>query len=55
LKRIILVLAVILGVTGICGCTDSGSNNTKHFDNGVFAFDYPSNMELSDDGMGVFM
>jgi hypothetical protein len=41
LRKIILVLVVILGVTGICGCNNSVSNSTKHFDNG-FAFDYPT-------------
>lgn len=46
-------MIVILGVTGICGCTDSG-NGSKHFDNGVVAFDYPSDMVVSDDGIGGF-
>lgn len=47
-----MVLVVILGVTGISGCTDSVSNGTKHFDNGVVAFDYPSYMVVSDYGIG---
>lgn len=52
MKWIIIVLVVILGVIGISGCTDSGvSQNTKHFDNGVVAFDYPSNMVVLDHGI----
>lgn len=56
LKWIALVLVVILGVVGISGCTDSVSNSTKHFDNGVVAFDYPSNMVIEDHGNnGIFV
>ena len=46
---LVLILGVI--IIGISGC-DSVSNSTKHFDNGVVAFDYPSNMEVEDYGIG---
>jgi hypothetical protein len=53
LKWKITFLVCVLGVIiiGISGC-DSVSNSTKHFDNGVVAFDYPSNMEVKDHGIG---
>jgi hypothetical protein len=53
LKWKITFLVCILGVIiiGISGC-DSVSNSTKHFDNGVVAFDYPSNMAVEDYGIG---
>jgi hypothetical protein len=52
LKWKIPFLVLILGVIiiGISGC-DSVSNSTKHFYNGVFAFDYPSNMVVNDYGI----
>lgn len=37
-------------IVTISGCIDSVSESTKHFDNGVIAFDYPSNMEVVDHG-----
>ncbi|MGB7969324.1 MAG: hypothetical protein WCF28_07105 [Methanobacterium sp.] len=46
---LVLILGVI--VIGISGCA-SISNSTKHFDNGVVSFDYPSNMEVVDYGIG---
>lgn len=46
---LVFVLGVI--IIGISGC-DSVSNSTKHFDNGVVAFDYPSNMAVEDYGIG---
>jgi hypothetical protein len=54
LKWIIPFIVLILVVTGISGCTDSDSQTTnKHFDNGVIAFDYPSNMEVVDQGSNL--
>ena len=44
------ILLIISLVIAISGCTDFVSNSTKHFDNGVIAFDYPSNMEVVDHG-----
>lgn len=56
MKWRILVLVVIFGVVIISGCIDSVSNSTKHFDNGVVAFDYPSNMVIEDHGNdGIFV
>ena len=56
-KTIILILVLILVITGLSGCiTSSVSNTTKHFDNGVVAFDYPSNMVIVDHGInGIFV
>lgn len=47
---LILIIAVV--VIGIYGFINSDFNSTKHFDNGVVAFDYPSNMEVEDHGIG---
>jgi hypothetical protein len=45
---IFLVILSILMVVAVSGCTDSStiSNKTKHFDNGMFSFDYPADHEL---------
>jgi hypothetical protein len=37
-------------IAAISGCVDSVSESTKHFDNGIIAFDYPSNIEVVDHG-----
>ena len=50
---LVFVLGVI--IIGISGCIYV-SNSTKHFDNGVVAFDYPSNMVVEDSGIaGIFI
>ena len=57
MKKIFLgMIGLLLVVIMVSGCTDSVSQTTKHFDNGVIAFDYPSNMEVVDHGInGIFV
>jgi hypothetical protein len=43
----ILVLALILGVVGISGCTDLASQNNTYSKNGI-SFSYPSNWQEGD-------
>lgn len=51
MKRItsILVLFLILGIVGISGCTNNVSQ-TNHFDNKKIAFDYPTGLNITQDG-----
>lgn len=53
MKKVILFLVLIVAVVGISGCTNSISQTNKHFDNGIVAFDYPSNMEVVDSTTGT--
>ncbi|MBZ2166452.1 hypothetical protein [Methanobacterium spitsbergense] len=57
MKKIFLgIIGLLLVVIMVSGCTDSVSQTTKHFDNGVIAFDYPSNMVIEDHGIyGIFV
>ena len=57
MKKIFLgMIGLLLVVIMVSGCTDSVSQTTKHFDNGVIAFDYPSNMVIEDHGIdGIFV
>ena len=57
MKKIFLgMIGLLLAVIMVSGCTDSVSQTTKHFDNGVIAFDYPSNMVIEDHGIkGIFV
>lgn len=46
---LILVLFLILGIVGISGCTDT-AQKTNHFDNKKIAFDYPTGLNVTQDG-----
>ncbi len=50
MKIVFAILFLLLLVAAVSGCTSTVSNTTKHFDNGVVAFDYPSNMEVTEQG-----
>ena len=49
-KTYFFIIILIGVIVVISGCIDSVSESTKHFDNGVIAFDYPSNMKVVDHG-----
>ncbi len=48
MKKILPILALILviAIVGIFGYNSMASETTKHFDNGIVAFDYPANLNV---------